>query len=418
MFRYETKKKREDKGEDVILTNYQSVSDLNMTIKDALDTRFPTSLSVTGELSNYKIANSNLFATLKDAESCISIAYWGYSYKNVVEYKNGDRVKVSGKLTLYQKGGNYSIMVNKIEKIGVNPGDLHTQMEENKKRYEQLGYFANKKRVPTRVDRIGIVTALEGAALQDILYVLKKGKFRGKVVIYPSMVQGNKSARSIANGIQFLNEWVDTDDGGKKLDIVLVTRGGGSFEDLISFSSDEVIEAIHESSIFTISAVGHEIDFMLSDFVADHRAPTPSVSAEFICALQDGIDAEFDMIEEFVSDKMRSIITNRIYDYLKTVMTLKNNLQDPSKSTETDLRSLDQIENNVRKIMETRLQLMRSSLDKITSSLSKYDTNTQLDNGFSVVIKGFSVVDSVKGLKSGQKLKIKLKDGEIDVIVV
>lgn len=426
MFKYEQKKERKQKIEPKIglkpkfgsldngendgtnsvkdnKSTFDSVTELNDLIKKTLENTVNGYITVTGELSNYKISNNNLFATLKDAESSISIVYWGYSYKNFAEFQNGDKVKVRGRITMYPKTGSYSLMISKIEKNG--EGDLYAQMEQLKVKLHEKGYFDNKKQQPLHIKTLGIVTSLEGAALQDILYVLRKGGFMGSVKIYSCIVQGVKAPKSIANGIDYFNKYMN-------VDILLVTRGGGSFEDLVGFSSEEVIEALHKSKIYTISAVGHEIDFMLSDFVADYRAPTPSVAAETICNIQRKL---YDDLENIFSIKDR--ICDRLNNHMAMLQSLKAQLINPTDKLTNDLKQLDDIDLRLKSMIKNKLDELQKTLTKTQNNLSYYDINNQLGKGFSIVIKGYSLLDSVKGIQSGQKLKIKLQDGELDVIV-
>lgn len=415
------KNKKPDTKEENIGDKNMSVSDLNMMIKTLLESSLsPNSLiTVVGELSNYKIANKNLFATLKDQESCINLSGWGYAYKkNFVEFANGETVKVTGKVTVYAKTGSYSLIISKIEKIGV--GNLHANYELLKQKYNQMGYFDNKKIMPESIDKIGIVTALEGAALQDILYVLKKNDFKGKIVVKSCMAQGNNSAYTIVNGIKYLEKWIDPNDN-KKVDIILVTRGGGSFEDLISYSSEDVIEAIHSCSIYTISAVGHEIDFMLSDFVADLRAPTPSISAEIICRAQNKYIDDFYEIKNFVQNNMVVIMRSKLDSYVKIILGLENKLisMDPHNTSYLDenKRFVEKIRITLEKKINNELARLNNLINGLENELSKHDAIKNMNNGYAIVVKGYTVIDSVQNIKSGQKLKIKMRDGDLDVIV-
>ena len=266
-------------------TNKYTVTEINERIKDLFGDVFPDKIIVSGEISNLKLANNNLFLTLKDNDAGINVISWGYGKsKGKIELKDGDKVSVTCRLVHYNKTGSVNLNLISVEKNGT--GELHEKYNSIKDKCEKMGYFdqTKKKKFPDTIKYVGIVTAPEGAALQDILYVLKNNNFYGKVIVKRCTVQGVSCPKSLVSGIQHLEKWKDKD--GRKLDVILITRGGGSFEDLMGFSNLKVIEKINASKIHTISAVGHEVDFMLSDYTADTRAPTPSVAAEMISKQQ------------------------------------------------------------------------------------------------------------------------------------
>lgn len=302
-----------------------TVSELNNEIKTIITSLLNDNIIVTGEISNFKISNNNLFFTLKDEESAISALSWNYQKyikNNISDIKNGDRVEVYGKLATYVKNGTYNLQIFKLEKIGF--GGLNKKYEDNKLKYQNQGYFddSRKKKMPNILNNIAIITALDGAALQDVLFVLKKNNFKSNIIVKNSFVQGNNCPESISNSIKYFNDFnLNTQDNSKKIDLILITRGGGSFEDLMGFSDSKIIEAIYNSNIFTISAIGHEIDNMLSDFVADLRAPTPSVAAEIISKIN--YNEVFLNKEKLLLDKINNTI-----DLLKLIRINKlNNLK-------------------------------------------------------------------------------------------
>ena len=389
---------------------YKNVTELNHAIKQLLEEPF-VNITVCGELSNCKISNNNLFATLKDANSAINIVSWAYNQKkNKINVENGDIVSAFGRITVYGKTGSYCLMILKLEKISPeNTGSVHQEYEELKKKYNGLGYFDNKKKFPSQINKIGIVTALQGAALQDILYVLKHNNFTGKVIVKGCLVQGIQATESISQAITFL----DTMD----LDLIIITRGGGSLEDLIAFSSVEVIEAIHKCSKFTISAVGHEIDFMLSDFVADLRAPTPSVSAEIVSTYQKSQLDEYKKYNSFVCNHMKQIIIGRLESYRSKIalLLMSEKISNPLGSAE---EQLNKFKNHFLNSIKSRILTTRNFLERAGSELDKFDINGTLERGFAIVTKNKKIIDSVNDAAVGQKLKLKMKDGEISVTVI
>lgn len=392
---------------------YKTVSDLNQAIKQTLEQPYDN-IKVAGEISNFKISNKNLFATLKDNESTINVVAWGYSYrKNTTTVSNGDTVLITGKIIHYPKSGSYCLQAYKFEKLGI--GGLHQEYEQLKQKYEQIGYFTNKKNFPQQLNKIGVVTALEGAALQDILYVLKKNDFSGKIVIKGCIVQGANAPQSIVDGINFLIDWKDNDN--KNLDLIIIARGGGSFEDLIAFSSSTVIETIHNCCIFTISAVGHEIDFMLSDFVADMRAPTPSVSAEIVSSYQKNYITEYNKYKIFVETQMNQILMSKLSAYKTKISFLFKSIDNPEVKISNYQVQLDIIERQISNSLKSRLLQIKNRLENLSGKLQKHDIINMLEQGYVILIKNNRIIDSINDVKPGQKLKLKMRDGEVNIII-
>lgn len=248
-----------------------TVTQLNKLISDVFTINFASDVNVTGEISNLKISNSHAYFIIKDESSSINAIIWKYSIKQL-NFSNGDKISTIGKLSLYNKTGSCNLIVNSIEKAGV--GELYKKYIDLKTYYQSLNYFDNKKIIPNIIINIGIATSIEGAALQDFLFLINKNNYIANIKIKNCVVQGVNCPKSVAQAIKVLDDM--------HLDIIIIMRGGGSFEDLMGFSDQIIIEAIHDAKTFIISAIGHEIDHMLSDFVADLRAPTPSIAAEMI----------------------------------------------------------------------------------------------------------------------------------------
>lgn len=409
-----TKKRNKSQKNITDIVEYKTVSDLNQSIKKCLEKPYEN-IKVFGEISNFKISNKNLFATLKDNESMINIISWGYGYKkNQINISNGNTFLCYGKIVQYPKSGSYCLLVNKFEKIGI--GDLHYEYELLKIKYERQGYFSNKKKFPCQINKLGIITALEGAALQDILHVLKNNNFTGKVIIKGCIVQGNLAPNSIANSINQLTEWYDNDN--KKLDIIIVARGGGSFEDLIAFSSSNVIEAIHKSNIFIISAVGHEIDYMLSDFVADMRAATPSISAEIVSTYKKNELSEYTKCKSFIENQIYQSLYSKLSLYKTKIQYLQQLAQNPEIKLIEHKTNLDDFKKHFSNCIELNISKMKNNLEKLLSELQKYDKEKMLNQGYSILTKNNRIIDSAKKVKIGEKLKLKMRDGDINILVL
>lgn len=251
-----------------------SVSEINSLLKDMLENSFPQ-ICIEGEISNYRPNSSgHLYFTLKDETSQISAVMFRSAAAHIdFVPKDGTKVQCTGRLTVYPARGNYQILITRMTVSG--EGAILKMIEERKRRLAAEGLFdeAKKKPLPPFPQTIGIITSPTGAALRDILQIMRRRNKCVSAIVFPSLVQGDGAAESIVHQIKNANAL-------KKCDALIVGRGGGSLEDLLPFSDENVVRAIAGSEIPVISAVGHEIDWALSDFAADKRAPTPSAAAE------------------------------------------------------------------------------------------------------------------------------------------
>ena len=260
-----------------------SVSELTQAIKALLEPNF-RAISLRGEISNFKLqASGHLYFSLKDSASQISAVLFRGSAASLSRMpKEGDQVLVQGEISLYQPRGQYQIVIRELQFLGV--GELLLKLHQLKETLQKRGWFdpAHKKPLPKFPKRIGVVTSPTGAVIQDILHILTR-RFAGfHVILNPVKVQGAGSAEEIAQAIYDFNRY-------QLADVLIVGRGGGSIEDLWSFNEEIVAKAIYESAIPVVSAVGHETDFTIADFVADVRAPTPSAAAEIVIAEKEGL---------------------------------------------------------------------------------------------------------------------------------
>lgn len=396
-----------------------TVSQITNEIKTALLKNIPDKLNIEGEISNYKVSNGNMFFTLKDEESAISVVSWGFEKYFSDDFSNGDKVKAFGKLACYAKNGTYSLQVFKIEKQGI--GNAHSSYEKMKKLYQDKGYFDEdrKKQFPSALNNIGIITSPEGAAIQDILFVLNKNKFHGKIFIKRCMVQGNSCAKSIAESIEHLNN-LKIQDGKtkKKLDLIMVTRGGGSFEDLMGYSDPKVIEAIYDSDIFVMSAVGHEVDFMLSDFVADLRAPTPSIGAEIISKKQKENLDRLNDIDDYTNNILKNKLMNTLSNYQSKLDLFKAKNKNPKEELDNKIKELHNFEEIMHKYLEAVFSNYKLKLNMIEKNIEKTKTNAILiKNSYGDFIPCTSVKDFENLDKKDKIIKLILSDGEVDISI-
>ncbi|HPK41083.1 MAG TPA: exodeoxyribonuclease VII large subunit [Candidatus Cloacimonadota bacterium] len=255
--------------------NIFTVTEINRHLKNVLE-NMVGNLLIEGEIANFTHHSSgHKYFSLKDEYSTIKCVFFK-TYNHYIKFspKNGDKVVCGGKVSVYEPQGTYQIQVLNMYQSGT--GELQKQFEALKKKLFDEGLFAeeHKKSIPAIPQTIGIITSESGAALQDVLNVISR-RYPIRILLYPAIVQGDKAAQEIIKGLQYFNE-------KNNVDVILITRGGGSQEDLFCFNDELLAREIFKSKIPTVSAVGHEIDFTISDFVADLRAPTPSAAAEIL----------------------------------------------------------------------------------------------------------------------------------------
>lgn len=396
--------------------DFITVSELNEKIKTTLTSNFNEPLKIKGEISNIKMSGGNAYLTLKDSQSMINMVSWNHK-THKIDIKNGDDVMVNGKLTCFQKNGSYQITAFKIERIGM--GNLYEELEINKKTFEKKGYFSKSKegkKLPENINRIAILTSLEGAALQDILYVLKSNSFYGEVLIKNCNVQGELCPQSVSNGI----EYFDNLHKKKPIDVLIISRGGGSFEDLLGYSHKEIVKAIHNTKIYTISAVGHEVDTMLSDYSADYRAPTPSISGEVISCLQrkrrDNLNSN---IEKFKN--LRNTLETKLCTYESKISHLKQivNTIKPENFIDNELNSLNLNSKKLNEKIKNNIKKVNDRIEKLKTKSESYNPLKIFEGGYVAIVDNddnlISDITTFKKLKTNQQLKIVFADGEISL---
>ncbi len=384
-----------------------SVEQINNYIKQMFNTDFVLSqVSVQGEVSNCKYHSSgHIYFTIKDNGSVLNaIMFAGNRTGLKFQMKDGMQVVVSGNISVYERDGKYQMYAKRIEQTGM--GDLYQRFLELKKELEEMGMFdaLYKKPIPKYAAKIGIVTASTGAAIQDIINISTRRNPYVQLVLYPAIVQGEFAVDSICRGINKLEEY--------GVDTIIVGRGGGSIEDLWAFNDVKVANAIFECSIPVISAVGHETDFTIADFVADMRAPTPSAAAELaVCNI-------FEILESLADcqSKLNTAMRNRIdfsrmtiQQYQKVITNLS-----PINMINTRRQYLEQLSMQLNHNMENLLTQRRNYLKTICASLDSLSPLARLCSGYSYVrdIKG-KTLNSVENINAGDRLRISVTDGDI-----
>ncbi len=384
-----------------------SVEQINNYIKQMFNTDFVLSqVNVQGEVSNCKYHSSgHIYFTIKDNGSVLNaIMFAGNRTGLKFQMKDGMQVVVSGNISVYERDGKYQMYAKRIEQTGM--GDLYQRFLELKKELEEMGMFdaLYKKPIPKYAAKIGIVTASTGAAIQDIINISTRRNPYVQLVLYPAIVQGEFAVDSICRGINKLEEY--------GVDTIIVGRGGGSIEDLWAFNDVKVANAIFECSIPVISAVGHETDFTIADFVADMRAPTPSAAAELaVCNI-------FEILESLADcqSKLNTAMRNRIdfsrmtiQQYQKVITNLS-----PINMINTRRQYLEHLSMQLNHNMENLLTQRRNYLKTICASLDSLSPLARLCSGYSYVrdIKG-KTLNSVENINAGDRLRISVTDGDI-----
>jgi exodeoxyribonuclease VII large subunit len=381
-------------------TNY-TVTELNNLLKDVLKKNSPKNISVKGELSGYKKYNSTIYATLKDDSSSINLI----KFRVTEDFQNGNMIIATGSIEFYSKNGNINLMCSKIELAG--EGLILKKLYDTKIKYQNMGYFDNKKEFPKQIKSIGIVTASSGAALQDILFVLNSNKFDGKIFVKNSPVQGIDCPKGICSGIKYFNSIE-----AEKIDLIMITRGGGSIDDLMGFSDPSVIEEIYKSEIFVMSAVGHEVDNMLSDFVADIRAPTPSIGAEMISKAGPNkilkLESYKDKVviyDNFIRNKFDNLKRNLFSTKKKTLLKIYDNNNN----------KIFALDNNLDKIIYDRFLNMKGDLNNIKSNIDLIKTSQYN----AILIKKNKPIKSIDDIDDGIyyiKIAGKMKKIEVKIL--
>jgi len=394
--------------DSLLLGTELSVTDITTLIKRTLEEGF-YGLRVSGELSNFRPASSgHWFFTLKDSNSSISaLMFKSSTWRVNFKPQEGDKVVVTGSLDVYAARGTYQLKCDTMEKSGT--GDILSMLEKRKREYDALGYFApeRKKKIPVKPKRVGVVTSATGAALQDILQILSRRAPSLDILILPATVQGTTAAQTIANRIRQANLLL-------LCDVLIVGRGGGSLEDLLPFSEDAVIQAIYESEIPVISSVGHEIDWALSDFVADLRAPTPSAAAE--------------LVSQGILD-LRQKVENLRLAIHKGMLHRLQLLEHRVPSTLAMQRSMKHLLENRQYLLANASQSMnqayKDSLEKSTRRVLLATRELQALSPLAILARGYTLVFDSQGkalhnreeAKVGEHIKLTFIDGSRKALI-
>ncbi len=426
-----------------------TVSDLNRSIRGLLEKNY-SFLWVQGEISNFKIPSSgHMYFTLKDSKSQIrAVMFKGFAQTLKFKPEDGMEVLVRCRVTAYEPRGDYQLFCEVMEPVGF--GALQVAFEKLKEKLKKEGLFdqARKKTIPAFPSKIGIVTSPTGAVIRDMLNILSR-RFGGglDITIFPVSVQGDKASGEIVKAINLANKM-----GTSRFDVLIVGRGGGSLEDLWAFNIEEVARAVSSSKIPTISAVGHEVDFTICDFVADLRAPTPSAAAELVVKNKADLIDRVNLLQRHGTQQMvkrLQLLKIKLLGTQKRLIDPKRKLQDlmlrcddwSNRLTQNMERYFQDCYTNVKFLRERlgspekRLQLAQQALvnknerleNRIWQLLRKKQTGFAgfaallnglsplaiLERGYSIVKKGEQIITKSAQVKTGDRVQIQLADGEL-----
>lgn len=428
-----------------------SVTDVNRYIKDLFTVDgFLNNVTVKGEISNLKIhGRGHLYFSLKDENSKINCVMFNYAPKVSFELNDGMSVQVKGRVNVYEASGSYQIYVDEMTNDGV--GNLYQLFEELKKRLNNEGLFdeKHKQKLPRIPKKIGVITAPTGAAVKDIISTINKRYPLCEIIIFPTLVQGDGAKENIVKMIEKANE--------SDVDVIILGRGGGSIEDLWAFNEEIVARSIYNSKIPIVSAVGHEIDFTISDFVADLRAPTPTGAALMVVPDQYEILRYLDeykgritnvinnklkrnqeklkhfansfIIKNIMSlyspkeqkldiliDKLNSSITSKINNNTNKLnqILLKIKVVNPTEKIDYNIEKMKQLEKNLRNLICNIIKFKTNKLINLQTKIELLNPNNILNKGYSIVKINNKIIKSTEEVKINDSLDIILKDGIIN----
>lgn len=382
-----------------------SVSQLNNYVKGVLDKDENLAhIFVSGEISNFKAHYSgHYYLTVKDETASIkAVMFAGNASRLRFMPENGMKVIIFGTVSLFSRDGSYQLYINDMQPDGA--GALNVAFEQLKKKLSAEGLFSqeHKKPIPKFPKKVGVVTSLTGAAVRDIFNVLGRRFPAAEVIIRPCKVQGDGAAEDIAKAIKTFNKY-------NCADVLIVGRGGGSIEDLWAFNEEIVARAVYDSAIPIISAVGHETDYTICDFVADLRAPTPSAAAE--CAVPDTIELKSRLLA--YKQHLFTLTKNAVKTERTKLELIEKSgvLKDPTLKIKDNKSELIYLSEKLSSLADAYINRNKTQLSAIAGKLDALSPLGVIARGYSLAQNGDKVVTSVKNIKIGDEISVKLSDG-------
>lgn len=389
---------------------YLTIKDVNNIVKRVIDNNYElANIYLKGEISNFKNhTRGHLYFSLKDESSRINAVMFSFNASKLnFMPKDGDSVLVRGRVSVYEATGSYQVYVEEMSLDGT--GNLYVLFEELKRKLDKEGLFRSdhKKHIKKIPSKIGVVTAPTGAAIKDIISTINKRFPLVTIYLFPSLVQGNLAKDNIVRMIELANNY--------DIDTLIVGRGGGSIEDLWAFNEEVVVRSIYNSRVPIISGVGHEIDYTISDFVADLRAPTPTGAATMAVPDRGEILRYLDTCR----GRLKKALLNKIDNYSEILKKYKSNylLNNPKRMYEVKEQKLDTLYDKLNIDITNIINMNIHKLDTIKIKVDLLNPNNILDKGYSIIYKNGKVVKDINSIKVNDEINIKVKDGNIDSVV-
>lgn len=394
------------------MTEPITISELTRELKALVESEFKL-VYVIAEISGFKrhTPSGHCYFILKDETSQINATLWSFRHKYLnFKPQDGDKVLVKGKITLYEPRGTYQIDVTDMQKTGL--GELQAAFENLKDKLQEEGLFDSerKRKLPEFPERVGIVTSETGAVIEDFKNVTRKRYPLVGILLFPAMVQGSGSVESVCRAIREANR------SKYNLDIIVIARGGGSIEDLWTFNEEKVAREVFNSRIPIVSAIGHEVDYTICDFVADLRAPTPSAAAEIIFRDKNDLLERINQIDYYI----------KIYVKDK-IEILRGYLENTEKSyyfnrpidmlNEYKMRT-DEMQKEIEKLTREKLFRIKEGLKSKEKLIQSIGPEQTLKRGFTYVIKEGKLISRKSRVKKGEDITVKFYDGEVESRVI
>lgn len=384
-----------------------TVSDLNQYVKNKIaEDEYLNNILVKGEISNFKNHyTGHMYFTLKDEKSLIKcIMFKSYAQKLNFMPKDGMKVFILGGVSVFERDGIYQIYAKAMEQDGL--GDLYTKYQELKNRLEEQGLFEEEHKmvIPRMPKVIGVLTSKTGSVIRDIINVSTRRNPNVVIRLLPVPVQGEGAAEKIVEGIEIMNR-------NKLADVLILARGGGSLEDLWPFNEEIVAHSIYHSEIPIISAVGHETDFTIADFVADLRAPTPSAAAEL------AVPDVYEVKEKIRTDqnRLRMALIKKVQimklRYEKTMSSFV--FKEPTRRVQENYICIDNHVKKLENLMKAKQEIEKAKYSKLVAKLDAYSPLKTLARGYSITLKEGKAIKTMTELKTGDMIDIRLTDGEV-----
>lgn len=397
-------------SEDLLNEKIFSVSQITGLVKEVLETSF-VNLKIEGEISNWRPSTSgHIYFTLKDDTAQLkAVIFRSSAYKLSFSPKDGDKVRCTGNITVYAAQGNYQIIVTKMELAG--SGNILQMLENRKRKLAAEGLFDSERKRPLPLfpATVGVITSPTGAAVRDILNIAKRRNPKINIIIFPAIVQGDESAQTITKMLEIANFY-------KMCDVLIVGRGGGSLEDLLPFSDENVVRAVAESQIPVISAVGHEIDWAICDYAADFRAPTPSAAAEMAIPVLADLKQELSSFKEDLYNNIQRILKNTrlmIKSFNPESLEIKfRNIQTPL------LTRYETAKQNLKQNINEKIKDYKNKISNYVVILENSSPQTIFNRGYSMVKdKNGNIIRNQNQVKKGDTLLITPASGKISATV-